>query len=420
MAVDPAKSTLRIIAAPKYQMNYPRVSPDGKSVAFIGGIMSDFGSVGGDVYLVPVAGGEPKNVTPDFKGSFASIVWRGDAIRGMALAGDHMASVRIDVKNGALTRADAPPFAFSAGDGKVSLSADGNTMAAVIQSFERAPEIFIHGATGGPHPITHENAELKPETTAKSVTWKNGGYDLQGWLLAPLHYDAAKKQPMIVLVHGGPSAASTPGYVATGTVHDLLQHGFFVFEPNPRGSYGQGEAFTRANIRDFGGGDLSDILAGVDAVEKAAPIDDARLGVYGHSYGGFMTMWTVTHSTRFKAAVAGAGIANWSSYYGENGIDQWMIPFFGSSFYEDPAIYDKLSPIRSIRNARTPTFIYVGELDVECPAAQSLEFHHGLDAVGVPNSLVIYAGEGHGIRKPEDVKDLKDRINGWFDKYLGT
>ena len=225
---------------------------------------------------------------------------------------------------------------------------------------------------------------------------------------------------MIVLVHGGPSAASTPGYVATGTVHDLLQHGFFVFEPNPRGSYGQGEAFTRANIRDFGGGDLSDILAGVDAVEKAAPIDDARLGVYGHSYGGFMTMWTVTHSTRFKAAVAGAGIANWSSYYGENGIDQWMIPFFGSSFYEDPAIYDKLSPIRSIRNARTPTFIYVGELDVECPAAQSLEFHHGLDAIGVPNSLVIYAGEGHGIRKPEDVKDLKDRINGWFDKYLGT
>ncbi len=408
----------RVIAAPKDQMNYPRVSPDGKTVAFIGGIMSDFGSVGGDVWTVPLAGGTPKNLTPDFKGSFESIVWRGGAVQGMALAGDHMTTVRIDPKTGAVTRNDAPPFSFSAGDGKVSLSADGTIAAAVIQSFERAPEIFIHGAAG-PHPITHENAALTPVAKATSISWKSGDYDVQGWLLAPLNADPTKKHPMIVLVHGGPSAAVTPTYVARGTVHDLLQHGFYVFQPNPRGSYGQGEAFTRANIRDFGGGDLSDILAGVDAVEKVAPIDDKRLGVYGHSYGGFMTMWTVTHSNRFKAAVAGAGIANWGSYYGENGIDTWMIPFFGGSYYEDPAIYDKLSPIRTIKNARTPTFIYVGERDVECPAAQSLEFQHGLNTYGVPNSLVIYAGEGHGIRKPENVKDLKDRINGWFDKYLG-
>ena len=98
-------------------------------------------------------------------------------------------------------------------------------------------------------------------------------------------------------------------------------------------------------MRDFGGGDLRDILAGVDAVEKVAPVDDKRLGVFGHSYGGFMTMWTVTHTNRFKAAVAGAGIADWISYYGQNGIDQWMIPFFGASAYDDPAIYVKLSPI---------------------------------------------------------------------------
>ena len=154
-------------------------------------------------------------------------------------------------------------------------------------------------------------------------------------------------------------------------------------------------------------------------MEQVAPIDDRRLGVYGHSYGGFMAMWTVTHSRRFKAAVAGAGIADWVAYYGQNGIDQWMVPFFGSTAYDDPSVYDRLSPIRYIKAAKTPTFIYVGERDVECPPAQSLEFHHGLDAMGVANSLVIYSGEGHGIRSAAHKADLKLRILSWFDKYLG-
>src|SRR6201985_3042202 len=169
---------------------------------------------------------------------------------------------------------------------------------------------------------------------------------------------------MIMIVHGGPAAVVTPKFRWDDMAAGWLRNGYFVFEPNPRGSYGQGEAFTRANVRDFGGGDLKDILAGGGAGGKNAPVDDARLGVYGHSYGGFMTMWTVTHSHRFHAAVAGAGLANWISYYGENGIDEWMIPFFGASAYDDPAIYVKLSPITTIKDATTPTFIYVGERDV--------------------------------------------------------
>jgi dipeptidyl aminopeptidase/acylaminoacyl peptidase len=172
-------------------------------------------------------------------------------------------------------------------------------------------------------------------------------------------------------------------------------------------------------VRDFGGGDLRDILAGVDAVEKIAPVDDRRLGIFGHSYGGFMTMWTVTHSQRFHAAVAGAGIANWISYYGENGIDRWMIPFFGASAYDDPAIYRQASPLETIKAATTPTFIYVGERDVECPPAQSIEFWHALTAMGVSNKLLILEGEGHGIRKPEHVRQINDGALAWFDTYLG-
>ena len=131
-----------------------------------------------------------------------------------------------------------------------------------------------------------------------------------------------------------------------------------------------------------------------------------------------MTMWAVTHTNRFHAAVSGAGLSDWMSYYGENGIDQWMIPYFGASAYDDPAIYDKLSPIRYIEQAKTPTFIYVGERDIECPPGQSIEFWHGLKAVGVPTSLVIYPGEGHGIRQPEHSRDVTRRTLDWFDHYL--
>jgi len=418
VAVDAASGALRVIAAPNVQMDFPRIAPDGQTVAFIGGLMSDYGPVGGDLYTVPLSGGEARDITPGYGGTFIDLAWRGGVIRSTALIGADFASTRVDPATGKVEILGKIPATHSAGDGRISLSADGKVGASVVQTFEMAPAIGINDVSG-PHKLLHDNDAVPAHVKATNVTWTNGGFNVQGWLLTPVNYDPKVKHPMITLVHGGPSSAVTPGYVMGGTVRDLIDHGYFVFQPNPRGSYGQGEAFTKANVKDFGGGDLSDILAGIDAVEKIAPVDENRLGVMGHSYGGYMTMWTVTHSHRFKAAVAGAGIANWSSYYGENGIDQWMVPFFGATFYDDPTVYDRLSPIRTIKNATTPTFIYVGERDVECPAAQSLEFWHGLNAVGVPNSLVIFPGEGHGIRAPEHTKELTDRTLAWFDKYLG-
>jgi dipeptidyl aminopeptidase/acylaminoacyl peptidase len=220
--------------------------------------------------------------------------------------------------------------------------------------------------------------------------------------------------------HGGPAYQYQPSFGTTRFFHptSFSRRGYFVFLPNPRGSYGQGEEFTRGNVRDFGYGDLRDILAGVDEVLRSYPVDPSRLGVTGWSYGGYLTMWTVTQTNRFRAAVAGAGIANWHSYYGENGIDQWMIPYFGASVYDDPAIYAKSSPINFIKKVQTPTLIVVGEYDQECPAPQSYEFWHGLKTLGVPTELVVYAKEGHYIASPEHERDLMNRITAWFEKYL--
>jgi dipeptidyl aminopeptidase/acylaminoacyl peptidase len=305
----------------------------------------------------------------------------------------------------------------------LALSKDGKFAAAVCSTYNSPPEVFA-GPLGKWHPFTNNNTDLQANWgKAESLEWTNEGFNIQGWLVPPAKVEAGKKYPMIVLIHGGPSGVTTSEWPASfgmsrAVIAALSVRGYYVLLPNPRGSYGAGEDFTRANVKDFGGGDLRDTMTGIDMVTKKYPIDPARLGVTGWSYGGFMTMWTVTQTNRFNAAVAGAGIANWQSYYGQNLIDQWMIPFFGASVYDDPDVYEKSSPIRFIKNVKTPTLIIVGERDAECPASQSYEFWHALKTLGVPTQLVIYSGEGHLFIEPKNQADRMDQTVGWFDKYL--
>jgi dipeptidyl aminopeptidase/acylaminoacyl peptidase len=271
-----------------------------------------------------------------------------------------------------------------------------------------------------PAAVTSFNAALKPAWgKAESVEWNNEGFHVQGWLLYPANYDPKKTYPMVVVVHGGPSSAVIPRWPGVGYgAAPLSALGYFVFEPNPRGSFGQGEKYVQANRKDFGYGDLRDILAGVDTVLSKYPVDPQRVGITGWSYGGFMTMFAVTQTEKFKAAVSGAGLANWQSYYGENSIDQWMIPYFGASVYDDPAAYAKSSAINFIKNAHTPTLVVVGDRDGECPAPQSFEFWHALRDEHVPTQLVVYPNEGHSFVNPEHRLDVLERAVEWFAKYM--
>jgi len=402
-------------ADPQHQIADPRVSPDGKSVAFISGIMSDFGSTGGDVYAVPLAGGRATDITPAMPASATSLGWGCDGrLLAKLLAGGQTQIVQ-------LTPGASPRVLWSGAESLsgqtagLSLSCASAATATVHETFNAPPEIEM-GRIGAWRDLTHVNAGLTMPLTAKSITWTSEGQRVQGWLLLPLN--ATGKLPLITDVHGGPAAASTPNFSGPGLDRTLLEHGYVLFLPNPRGSFGQGEAFTLGNVRDLGYGDLRDILAGIDAAERAAPIDDARLGLTGGSYGGFMTMWAVTQTQRFKVGVAAAGISDWLSYYGENGIDQWMIPYFGHSAYDDPAIYARSSAINFIHNVKTPVFEYVGADDVECPSPQTQEFWHALRDLGVPTSMAIYPGEGHGLRDPAHLADSERRALAWFDRYL--
>ncbi len=405
------------------QIAVPRWAPDGQRIAFIGGLMSDQGSTGGDIYVMPAAGGDPKDVTPDRAASPAWFEWLDN--QQMGIAEIKGGSSHLFVYNSE-TREESTDFNLTLPDGvgagglmmSVAVS-NTNNIALIRSSFDRPPEVWA-GDLMDLKQITHVNDTARPMWgKAESVEWENEGFHVQGWLLPPAHYNPAKKYPLIVDVHGGPSSAVVPRWPGVGygpVPFSALD--YFVLMPNPRGSYGEGEKFTQANRKDFGYGDLRDILAGVDAVEKKYPIDDTRVGLTGWSYGGFMTMFAVTQTHRFKAAVAGAGIANWQSYYGENSIDQWMIPFFGASVYDDPAVYAKMSAINFIKNVKTPTLVVVGDRDGECPAPQSFEFWHALRDLGEPTELVVYPDEGHGFVNPEHRRDVLERAVKWFGDYM--
>jgi len=420
-AFSEADGAANVLYAPtgiRQQIAAPKVSRDGATVAFIAGIMSDFGSTGGDVYTLPLDGGPAVNMTAAMSASATALAWSCDGrLQAQLLAGDKVQLVDLG-----MGRRPAAPRVLWSGDESLENGGDFAAMAcpsAVIaaehESFSRAPEIEV-GTAGKWKNLTALNTHLAMPARVQSIWWKSDGFDVQGWLLLPEHSNG--KLPMVTDVHGGPAAAAVPFFGGPGLASALLDQGYAVFRPNPRGSYGQGERFTLANVRDFGHGDLRDILAGIDAAAKVAPIDTARLGLTGGSYGGFMTMWAVTQTDRFKAAVAAAGISDWLSYYGENGIDAWMLPYFGASVYEDPAVYAQSSAINFIRNVKTPTFEYVGERDIECPAPQTREFWHALKAMDVPTSIMIYPGEGHGLRDPAHSADAMERTLAWFDRYL--
>ncbi len=410
----------RSIYTPSLQIASPRWSPDGKSIAFIEGLMSDEGNTGGDVFLIPATGGAaPTNLTPNLKASVTTIQWvspdkifAGEIVNGLS-------------GFAAITTAGNVTQMWS-GEGKLdaaelvglSLARDNMTTAAAFESFQEAPEV-VAGKIGEWEKVTHVNESVKPLWgTSRNVNWMSDGYRVQGWLLYPRERKASL--PMVVQVHGGPSSGAVSAWPNLNLA-SLVANGYAVLLPNPRGSYGQGEAFTAANVKDFGYGDLRDILRGVDAavaLTSSSPIDKDRVGVWGWSYGGYMTMWAVTQTNRFKAAVAGAGIVNWQSYYGQNSINTWMVPFFGATVYDDPFIYARSSPISFIKNVKTPTLVLVGDRDGEVPAPQSFEFWRALRTLGVKTKLVVYPNEGHRFANPEHRRDVARRIVMWFDENL--
>ncbi len=402
----------------------PVWSSDGNSIAFTAGAWSDEGINSGDVWLVASDGGSARCLTPGIDASFGSITWLPDGRLLSAGLRDGEAIVALISQDGTVTTLwQDLAMLMTPFYGPMSVAADGRTFAVVREDPYHPRNVWTGTVDGEWRQLTHLQPELEALDVGRveNVHWTApDGLRIQGYLLTPSAW-SGERVPLVVYVHGGPTGSWRAAFLgAMGAIGQILSSlGYAVLLPNPRGSAGMGRAYADANHRDLGGGDLQDILAGVDHVIGMGVADPDRLGIIGWSYGGYMTAWAITQTPRFKAAVVGAGIVNFASHWGQNTIHNWQLVFFdGASPLEDPDAHRARSPWTYLTAVQTPTLILHGQNDTDVPVAQAHELYRGLRSLGVETQLVTYPREPHGVQERLHVREMTERIVEWFRSHL--
>jgi dipeptidyl aminopeptidase/acylaminoacyl peptidase len=236
----------------------------------------------------------------------------------------------------------------------------------------------------------------------------------------PKDFDPARKYPLLVVIHGGPTGIDTPQPVPAYVypIVEWVAKGALVLRPNYRGSAGYGEKFRALNVRNLGVGDMWDVMSGVDALVKRGVVDTSKMGAMGWSQGGYISAFLTTNTNRFKAISVGAGISNWVTYYVATDIHPFTRQYLKATPWTDMEIYRKTSGMTNIRQAKTPTLIQHGEFDRRVPIQNAYELFQGLQDVGVPTELMVYKGFGHGINKPKEQLAAMWHNWQWFGRYV--
>jgi dipeptidyl aminopeptidase/acylaminoacyl peptidase len=309
----------------------------------------------------------------------------------------------------------------TASQAEFGVSASGATIAYLAQTPRSPTDVWVVKPGSSPRRLTDLNPQATawPLGTVRSVSWKNtkDGLARSGVLVTPADFAAGRPRPTIVLGHPGdlPWWTGWQGsWWAWGQL--LASNGYVVFLPNYRGVTGEGWKL-HATLADWGGMAFQDLMDGVDALVEQKIADPERLGIGGWSNGGFMTEWAITHTTRFKAAIAIAGHSDFFSLAGTSTGRAWLEAAFGDP-YTNRAAYQDRSPITYIRSCRTPTLLLHGQNDSGVPVGQAYEFHAGLKVIGVETELVIYPREGHAIQERGHQEDVQRRVLEWFDRHV--
>ncbi|RIK36283.1 MAG: peptidase S9 [Chloroflexi bacterium] len=407
-------------------------APDGHRLAFLGGVdLTASGAAA--VWLVdPAAPQQPTLRFHDEDGTIEALAWPHDAWLALHRLTNVTASFwKLPVSDGpprlALTGEQAERGTFSAGGWSSGIggafSRAGAWFASTWGDATRPREVWA-GQTGGTaRQLTEFNADLASRRFGRTevVRWHaSDGSEVEGLLIYPVDYVAGQRYPTILHTHGGPTWAWDDHLYADW--HDwgqwLATNGYAVLLPNPRGSTGRGWRYALGNLHDLMGGDWHDSQAGIDALIERGIADPERLGVGGWSYGGYTTAWTITQTTRYKAAIVGAGVSNRASCAGTIDIVRWLQSWFPAEFPENPDSYWDRSPVRYVGAVATPTLILHGEKDERVPVSQGWELYNALKTMGVPTQLVIYPRQPHLIGERNHQRDLLQRVVEWFDRYL--
>jgi dipeptidyl aminopeptidase/acylaminoacyl peptidase len=395
-----------------------RWSPDGKWIAYLGSAKGG-GVYQEDLFLIPAAGGTPKNLTAKWDLDAGTPVWlpNGQSIYFASTTAQAMEVFAAEVSSGAVKQVTRRGGVTNL----AAVSRDGQTLVGTLAGPRRPAEVYrANPAFTSFQTITDHNAWLNEYALGEVevIKWKsNDGTEIEGVLTKPVDYDPAKKYPFLLNPHGGPTAASLTGFNSTAQL--LAANGYLVLQPNFRGSTGRGEKFAQANKNTWGKGDYEDCISGAKAAVDRGLADAERLGAFGWSYGGYMTFWILTQTDMFKAVSPGAGLTNIYSMYSQNDIQRYLRWFYAdASPWDNFELYWDRSPMKYVKNVQTPTLILHGERDTRVPIAQAQEFYRALVERGVPVEFVVFPREGHGISEPRHQLDRLRRWLGFFGKYL--
>ncbi len=406
--------------------NNPKWSPDGTQIAYetANGSKSFF-FADRRIGVVGSEGGTPRVLTMGFDEDPALLRWSANGIYFSALQKTRANLFRLDPVAGTATPELMPgseiagQFTFSRDCKHVAYRGAGANQVAEIY----AAELSAGSPASAPVKLTHVGEQLAEFDTSKRevVHWKSGdGTVIEGVLYKPADFDAKRKYPLLVVIHGGPTGVDTPAIAADRyyPIEHFVAKGALVLRPNYRGSAGYGEKFRSLNVRNLGVGDYADVISGVDSLIAQGFVDRDRVGSMGWSEGGYISAFITTSSDRFKAVSVGAGISDWMTYYANTDITPFTAQYLKATPWDDPEIYRKTSPISYIAKAKTPTLIQQGSLDRRVPVANSYELRQALEDHGVPVKMVLYDGFGHPVNKPKQQRAVMEENENWFGHYI--
>jgi dipeptidyl aminopeptidase/acylaminoacyl peptidase len=404
----------------------PFYSPDGKWIAFL--ISDDPPRWAGyrRIALIPATGGAVKLLAETFDGQPNIVDWSedGKSIYFIETRGTVTRLQSIAVDSGAIAELNKGSEVI----GGLTLNQSRTMFGFSMQSSETAPEAFVSSVEKfSPVRVSSANADLPKLPLGKSevLTWKSSdGLDVEGLLTYPVGYQAGKRVPLLLVIHGGPAGVFTQSFLAgSRSVYPLAafsSRGYAVLRVNPRGSSGYGQKFRYANMKDWGGGDYQDLMTGVDKVIQMGVADPERMGVMGWSYGGYMTSWIVTQTKRFKAASVGAGVTNLMSFIGTADIPAFIPDYFGVQPWENLDVYRSHSAMFNMKGVTTPTLVQHGEADERVPISQGYEFYNALKVLNVPTRMIVLPRMPHGPNEPKMVLKASQTNLDWFEKYVAA
>jgi dipeptidyl aminopeptidase/acylaminoacyl peptidase len=426
--IDAAGGKVRALVTTPGPDSNPIWSPDGKEIAFQTANGKEFYFyLNSRIAVVSAEGGSPRILSDSFDEDPNLVAWSADGIYFSAQQKTWSHLFCLNPSTGTIAKISAPDDRANSG---FSFTADFRQIAVVSGWTGSYPEVYVasvHGGSGESAGAVRRLTAMRDQfkdfklASRELVQWKSSdGTTIEGVLIKPPDFQAGKKYPLLVVIHGGPTGVdrTVPAADRSYPIELFAAKGALILRPNYRGSAGYGEKFRSLNVRNLGVGDYADVISGVDALIEQGLVDRERVGAMGWSQGGYISAFITCFSDRFKAVSVGAGISDWSTYYVNTDITPFTRQYLHATPWDDPEIYRKTSPITYVKNARTPTLIQHGELDKRVPIPNAYELRQALEDRGVTVRMVVYKGFGHGIDKPKQQREVMEENLKWFGKWI--